>query len=120
DRPPPPASARRAPGARSCRASDLLQYRAQVREECARVLAHRKMTEAFHDGHLGAWNSLGGRLRVAWRGGVVVFAGQQVQRAKARIDSADAAADVALHLVEVQVARENARSSLHVVPDRLP
>ena len=52
--------------------------------------------------------------------GIVVFAGEQIKRAALDVDLADAAADVAVDGVEMQVAFEHAGSALHVVPQRFP
>ena len=50
------------------------------------------------------------------RAGIIVLAGQQKQRTTARIDLGNAAPDIAVELVEIQIAFENARAALHVVP----
>ena len=52
--------------------------------------------------------------------GVVVLAGQQVERAFAGVDLGDAGAHVAVGGIEMEVALEHAGAALHVVPDRLP
>jgi len=100
--------------------ANLVQHRPQVAEERRRVLAHREVAEALHDRHLGAGNARGGRFGIARRGRIVVLAGEHVQRALAGVDCVQAATDVTFDLIEVQVARKDARPALHVMPHRLP
>jgi hypothetical protein len=65
------------------------------------------MAEALHDGDLAALNASGDRKRFLRRAGIVVLAGQQEQRAALGIDLADAASDVAVELVETEIAFED-------------
>src|SRR5678815_5096363 len=78
------------------------------------------MPEAFHHRELRSLDARRHRLGVARRGRIVVLAGEEIERAERGVDLADAAADVALDLVEVEIAGEHARPALHVVPDRFP
>src|SRR3979411_2949793 len=78
------------------------------------------MTEALHDGDFAAGNAVRNAKRFLRRAGIVVFAGQQKQRAAARVDLGNATPDVAVELVEIQIAFEDARAALHVMPQRLP
>src|SRR5205807_9893145 len=52
--------------------------------------------------------------------GIIVFAGEQIERATARVDLIKLARNVAIGHVEVQVALEHAGPALHVVPQRFP
>jgi hypothetical protein len=67
------------------------------------------MAEALHDGDLAARNASGDRERFLRRAGIVVLTGQQEQRAALGIDLADAASDVAVELVEIEIAFEDPR-----------
>jgi hypothetical protein len=67
------------------------------------------MAEALHDGDLAALNAVGDRERFLRRAGIVVLTGQQEQRAALGIDLADAASDVAVELVEIEIAFEDTR-----------
>src|SRR4030088_2255416 len=78
------------------------------------------MTEALHDGGFAAGNAVRNAKRFVRCAGIVVFAGQQKQRAAARVDLGNATPDVAVELVEIQIAFEDARAALHVMPQRLP
>ena len=78
------------------------------------------MPETLHDGDFAAGNAVGDRQRFLGRAGIVVFAGQQIRRTFARIDLGDAGPDVAVELVEIQIAFENAGAALHVMPQRFP
>ena len=51
---------------------------------------------------------------------IVVFAGEQIERRGAPVDLVHLVADVAVHLVEMQVALEHAGPALQVVPQRFP
>ena len=68
----------------------------------------------------GAFDAAGQLAGVVGRAGVVVLAGEQIERAFAGVDLGHAAAHVAVGGVEVEVALEHAGAALHVVPDRLP
>src|SRR3984893_5444846 len=78
------------------------------------------MPEALHDGDFAPPDAAGHAERFLRGAGIVVFAGQQKQRAAAGVDLRDTASDVAVELVEIQIAFEDARTTLHVVPQRLP
>ena len=106
-------------GARGRRAN-LVEHRPQMPEEGVRVLAHREVAEALHDRDLRAADARRGGLGVLRRCGVVVLAGEHVERAHGGVDRTDPLAEVAVDLVEVEVAGEDAGSALHVMPDRLP
>lgn len=73
-------------------------------DESVRILAHGKMAEALHDGHLSSGNAGGDGQRLLRRTGIIVFAGQQKKRATFGVDPADPIADVAVDLVEIQIA----------------
>src|SRR4051812_45811658 len=92
-------------------AANLFQHRQQILDEPGRVLAHRKMPEALHDRRFRA-----GALRHVERGlggaGIIIFAGQEIKRRGAAVDLVDPAADVAIDLVEMQVALEHAGTAL--------
>ena len=62
----------------------------------------------------------GDRQRLLRRAGIIIFARQQEQRAAPGVDLRDAAADVAVDLVEIEIALEHAGTALHVVPQRFP
>src|SRR5260370_23912641 len=89
-------------------------------EEYLRIFAHREVAEPLHDGDLAARNAAGDGKRFLRGAGIVVLAGQQKQRAAFGVDLRDPAANVAVDLVEIEVAFENAGSALHVMPQRLP
>src|SRR5260370_2686162 len=78
------------------------------------------MPEALHDGDFAPLDAACNAERFLRRAGIVVFAGQQKQRAAAGVDLRDAASYVAVELVEIQIAFEDARTTLHVMPQRLP
>src|SRR5438132_5305482 len=101
-------------------ATDLLQHRQQVLQERLRVLAHREMAEAFHDRRLAAGDAARDRHRLLRRAGIIVFAREQEQQAAPGVDLSHPAADVAVDLVEIELAFEPAGAALHVVPQRLP
>ena len=71
-----------------------------VRNVC-RIFAHREVAEPLHDGDLAAGNAVRHRKRFLRRAGIIVFAGQQKQRAASGVDLRDPAADVAVELVEI-------------------
>src|SRR5450631_2501793 len=89
-------------------AFDLLQHRQQVFKKLRRVLAHRKMPEAPHDGDFAPLDAACHAERFLRGAGIVVFAGQQKQRAAAGVDLRDTASYVAVELVEIQIAFEDA------------
>src|SRR5262247_1331650 len=99
--------------------TDACQHRQQVADEPLRILAHGKMPEPLHDDGLGA-GAARHVERTFGRARIIVFAGEQEQRAAFCVDQIDAVADVAVDLVEIEVALEHARAALHVVPQRLP
>ena len=101
-------------------ARDLGEDRFEVGQEQIRVLAHREMPEFLHDRDLGAGHGARHRQRVLGRAGIIVFAGQQVQRALRRVDAVEFAAHIAVDAVKVQIAFEHAGAALHVVPQRFP
>src|SRR5262245_19840823 len=88
---------------RILRLANLLQYRQQVRDELRRVLAHREVAEALHDDRLRT-RALRDSKRAFAGAGVVVFAGEQIEVGLAAVDLVDLGADVAVDLVEMQVA----------------
>src|SRR5450631_1017038 len=88
-------------------AFDLLQHRQQVFKKLRRVLAHRKMPEA-PDGDFAPLDAACHAERFLRGAGIVVFAGQQKQRAAAGVDLRDTASYVAVELVEIQIAFEDA------------
>jgi len=59
--------------------------------------------------------------RQCGRGGEIVFAGQQVQRALLRIEPVEQSVpEIAVGEIVMQVAQEDARTALHVMPQHLP
>ena len=76
------------------------------------VLAHGEMAEALH--HRGRRAGALGDLQRALRGaGIIVFAGEQVERTAGDVDLAEPVADVAVGGgVEVEIAREELTPNL--------
>src|SRR5204862_7795071 len=106
-------------GARHASA-DLLEDGQEIRAEPRGVLAHREVAEAFHHGHARALD--GGRRapRVIRGAREVVLAGEENERAPARVDRVDLSTQVALGAIEVEVAAKDAGPALRVAPERLP
>ena len=77
------------------------------------------MTQILHDRRLRAGaardfeRALGGA-------GIIVFAGEQIERAAPRVDVVELVGDVAVDHVEIEIALEHAGAALHVVPQRFP
>src|SRR3546814_14972526 len=80
----------------------------------------RAGSETGHDRQVGARDDRRDRLRILRPRRIIVLAAEQVERAAGGVDLAEPAADVAVDGVEEQVAFEDARPALHVVPQRLP
>src|SRR5690349_12967098 len=77
------------------------------------------MTETLHDGswRTGAPGHVEGGFASA---GIVVLTGEQEQRTTLDVDLVDAAANVTVDHVKVEVALEHSGTALHVVPERFP
>ena len=101
--------------------ADSLEHRQQVLAESRRILRHGEMPHLGHHLEMGRADlrrELTSHLR--GRGGVVLSA-QQIDRAPARVDAGGGAvAEIPVLEVVVQVADEDPRAALHVVPHRLP
>src|SRR5256885_13798650 len=76
------------------------------------------MTEVFHDGRLRA-SAARDFERALGRAGIIVFAGEQIERAAARVDVVELVGDIAVDHVELEVTLEHAGTALHVLPQRL-
>ena len=70
-------------------AGDLGQHRFEIRQKQRRVFAHREVAEVPHDRDLGAGHRARDRQRVLRRAGIIVLAGQQVERAGRRVDAVE-------------------------------
>src|SRR4029453_10802890 len=114
------AQAAKAPVRLACGGADLRQDRTQVAKKQRWVLAHGKMAEPFHHRQLGALDPRREFARIGRATGIVVLAGQQIERAGLRIDRAQPAPHVAILRIKVKVAFEHTRAALHIMPDRLP
>src|SRR5713226_2672526 len=97
-----------------------LQDRQDVAAELLGVLAHREMAELLHHHDLRAGDLRRRPLCVLRCAREIVLAGEQIERADARIDDAHPAAEIAIDAVEVQVTLEHAGTTLHVHPECLP
>ena len=78
------------------------------------------MAAFLHDHRLGPVDGGGRALGILRGAGIVVLAGQQVERAAAGVDQMGAVAVVGILAVEVEVAFEDPRPALHVAPQGLP
>src|SRR6266404_7732612 len=78
------------------------------------------MADAGHNLQLGTGNEPGQLLAILRRARIVILTRQQEKRAFGRINPMNLLADIAFCLVVVQIAFEDPRSALHVVPQRLP
>src|SRR5579872_3035271 len=99
--------------------ANLIEDRCNVATKLPRVFAHRKMAELLHNGDLGAPDGSGGADRVVGAAGKIVLPGKQIERTSGGVDPFEAAAQVAIHPVEVQIALEDARPALLVAPQGL-
>src|SRR5579872_7488195 len=99
--------------------ANLIEDRCNVATKLPRVFAHRKMAELLHNGDLGAPDGSGGAYRVVGAAGKIVLPGKQIERTSGGVDPFEAAAQVAIHPVEVQIALEDARPALLVAPQGL-
>ena len=80
-------------------------------EKAVGILAHRKMTEAGHDRARSARHQCGDFLGLRGRARIIVLAGQQKQRTSLDIDRGDALAKIAIDLVKMEIAFEDAGSA---------
>src|SRR5579871_3412430 len=96
--------------------ADLIEDLRNVATKLRRVFAHRKMAELLHDGDLGAPDGSGGTDRILRATGKIVLPGKQIERTSGGVDPLEAAAQLAIHPVEVQIALEDARPALLVAP----
>src|ERR1043165_1506749 len=80
--------------------TNLFQHRQKVADELLGIFAHREVAEVFHDDRLraGAARDL---QRALGSAGIVVLAGEQIERAAPRVDLVELAGDVAVDHVEM-------------------
>ena len=98
---------------------DLVQNGHQVLFKRHRILAHREVTNFFHDDALRSFDLLSRLARHLWGTSEVVDARHEVDRHRAR-NLGIQLPEVVVHAIEVQVSFEDARSPLTVIPPRLP
>src|SRR5688500_5553069 len=77
------------------RGADLIEHWPQITEKCLGVFAHGEMAETFHHSEFRSLHRRCDGPGIARRGGVIVLAGEEVERAQSSVDAAKTAADVA-------------------------
>ena len=80
------------------------------------IFAHWEMAKLAHDDQLCPRDSLCRSLAVFRGAGVVVFSREHVNRTFCRVDGIKLVAHIPLDLEEIQIALEDPRASLHIMP----
>ena len=97
---------------------NLAQNGRDVAAKLFGIFAHREVAEFFHDGDPGAADRRRGPPRVVRGAGKIIFAGEQIKRARAGVDLLKATAQIAIDPVEVQIATGAGVKSM-ILPPRM-
>src|SRR4051812_16130394 len=114
----PDASTARSYCCRDVPLSNPVQHGADIAAEQCWIFTHREMTELVHDDDLRTLDARRCPRGISGHAREIVLTRQKKQRAPGGVDGRNAAAQVAVDPIEIEVTLENARPALLIRPQR--
>ena len=103
----------------SSSASNLIEYGDDIFPELGRIFAHREVSDLLHNRHFHPGDRARGPEGIFRSTGKIVFASEQVKRAKSGVDTRQFATQIGIDPIEIEVTPKNTGTALHVLPKGL-